>query len=236
MDKASFKRLAKIQKQQPAQFARGTSMFLNTLAEGTRNTAIEVIKTDRHFISRNKTLPAKFIRFEGNRRLFPIDAQRSRTFSMQGPRFTGWIEQITGKVSSGGRSRTFTGFARGGNRRKQARPKARLKPGRSRRDVKDFQGSFQSDHHRAVAFLSALGRERYKEPFALSGHKRLAPGLFLLQRGRKLKRLQYFKGMKSVERFDWMGTARRTMFSRLNAKQTWGIILDKVFRLGLNIG
>lgn len=132
------------------------------------------------------------------------------------PRFTGWLEQQSGKKAD--KSRTFSLRARKGNRKRKALPTARLKPGRSYPTPSDFglnRTAYRSRRALTKAGLAKAAlvwtrRERYRRPFVLLGHDRIEDGLFRWQ-GKRLVRLQYFDVANRAQpkKVRWMEGATR---------------------------
>jgi len=130
----------------------------------------------------------------------------SEAGSIKRERFSGWIEQETGKRTD--RRRVQTRAARLGNWKRKVAPRFRLKP--SAKFIKPADVGLSNNQ--IVAFLQTLNRKKYRQPFFLPvRYKRLQRGLYLFK-GRfpknKIVRVQSFdpKNVQPVKE-PWMSRA-----------------------------
>ena len=98
LDDRDLRRLAKLYARAPKLMRGATATVLNNFAFGTRTEAIATIT--RQTTTRSKGLPRRAMRFEGARFIDPVERQESRAGAMEFDRFTGWVEQESGKQVS----------------------------------------------------------------------------------------------------------------------------------------
>ena len=108
--------------------------------------------------------------------------------SVDRPRFSGWIEQETGKKDT--RTRVQSVAARRSNFKNRVAPRLRLKQG-NKRAVRPSDLNFDNSNSAHIApFLQMLDRRREKQPFYIPvAYKRLQRGIYIFLRG-KIRRVQ----------------------------------------------
>ncbi len=225
LDKKQLKDLEKFYKQAPKQFAAATGMLLNNFAFGTRAQAPRSMA--KGMIIRDERFVKSKIRVKKSRFRPPIESQVSTVGSIAGPRFTGWLEQETGAQPN--RTRVFHLSARAGSKKRRAPPRFRLRPGNNPPTPDGFPG--KSPHHRAIVMLQHLGRQGFKRPFVIKGHKRAKAGLYKFGRGRKghkrLVMLQRFEKRPAPKRFQWMRRSRKDYMGSINLVAEWRNVLQR---------
>jgi hypothetical protein len=234
LDKKSIKALKKFYRQAPRKFAAASGMLLNNLAFGVKK-QIPITMRDSGMVIRNERFVNSKIRVEKSRFSLPIDAQRSTVGSVSGPRFTGWIEQETGEQPD--RSRVFHLAARAGSKKKKAPPRFRLRASNNPPRPNQYKG--KDANHRVVVMLQMLGREGYKKPFVITGHKRMRSGLYKFGRGGKGKKrlvmLQRFDKPPTPKKFPWIRKARRDYMASISLIAEWKKAIERSLRPPTNL-
>jgi len=111
----------------------------------------------------------------------------AEVYTKQRGRFTGWIEQETGRPKSSipGKiapneyynTRVETLFGRRGSGRNQIKPKHRMKSG----DIPSSENAkvpFKRNSMRSRIFLFKINRDKYKGLFILKNHPKIPPGVY----------------------------------------------------------
>jgi len=197
--------------------------MLNNFAFGTRLTSIEVIR--EKLTVRNPRFLESRIRVDKATGRGPMAAQEARTGSVPTKRFSGWVEQVTGERTA--RDRVINLLARSGQKAKQAKPRARLKPGKDFEKFSNYSGT--SPNLKSIRMLQTLDRKRWKKPFFLTKKRGVQPGLWVFHR-RKLRPLQLFKAGKRVKRVPWHTEGRARYFQRTDLGRMWGRQLRHIYR------
>ena len=211
----------------PKQFARASGTLLNNLAFGARASMLEEI--DRGMVVRNKRFVASKIRVHKSHTRQPISSQEAIVGSVDGPRFSGWVEQELGKKTD--RTRVFSMLARRGSAFRPAQPSARLKPSNDFPTPDDYPGL--DENHRAVVMLQSLGRQNYRKPFVIKGHRRIKPGVYRFGGGKRGKKqihvLQQFKA-KTVQprRFRWLSLGYMGYMRRVHLGREWSRVITRI--------
>jgi hypothetical protein len=228
-DGSDLARLELLYLQAPKKYTRASATVLNNYAFGTRNNVLKWMPT--LMTVRNKGFLRSHLRVNKTALSTPIDSQQADVGSIEGPRFSGWIEQETGVRTP--RKRVATVRARGGNKRRQMIDKARLIEGRHIMGPEDMGGSsarIKSDHHRAQVFLMWTRRNKPKS-FRLWGHNDIPDGLYRW-RYNKLTMLQAFDpSVKGTRRVEWMTISRERYFRTHDARTAWAKAIKRVWRL-----
>lgn len=213
----------------PRQFAVASGMYLNNLAFGTRDQAIETIQ--REMTVRSPAFVKRSIIVNRANFRQSLNSQRSEVGSIERPRFSGWIEQETGKKTK--RKRAFLMEARGNQKKKRARPSARLKPSNTvlkPGDMGSASANVKNAHHRAQIFLSWTFRNKWRKPFMMSGHKRIKSGLYKWK-GNKLRKLQTFTPRHiQPKKVRWLTLSRLRYTATLNNSNEWARVIDRTLR------
>lgn len=215
--------LQRFYRKAPKQFARASANVLTSFAFGNHSKSLEIIKSK--MTVRNERFVKGSLRVDKARGNVPLSAQIARIGSIVRDRFTGWVEQETGKKTT--RTRTTTLLARGGNISRQVRPAFRLKPGNRFASPDEFSG--QSPQHRVTVMLQTLSRQKSTRPFIIKGHKKFKPGLYKFLR-KKIKRIQTFKNPKQPKRIHWLTGGARLYFRATNIDQVWAAALKRVLK------
>lgn len=100
-------------------------------------------------IVRNKRFVASKIKVDKTHTRQPISSQEAIVGSIDGPRFSGWVEQELGTKTK--RTRVFTRLARRGSPTRPAQPSVRLKASNDFTTPDDYPRL--DDNHRAVVML-----------------------------------------------------------------------------------
>ena len=220
-----LRNLEKFYKKAPRQFARASAGMINNLAFQTRNAALLQIagemniRSDRFVNSRMRVDRA---------RAGPIATQKAEVGSISTSRFSGWVEQETGKEPQ--RNRVFSVAARRGNEQNVATGKARLKPGNRIYTSNSFAIKANDDDHRTAVFMQLMGRHQPGKPFVLKRKfRKLRKGIYTITKRGKLKQLQQFNAMK-VKRKPWMAPARKSVVTKANVRAQWARAISHVLK------
>lgn len=229
VDDRELGKLMKFYATAPRKFAKATGMMLNNFAFGTQYRINQLMP--KRMTIRNKSFLKRQIRVDKARPVYPIQNQESSVFSVSAPRFSGWLEQETGKKTD--RKRTIALGARGRNKKKQAKKRARFMTSNQFLNPDDMAG-VRGDKKKAQVLLARVFREKYKKPFLLWGHDKLGPGLYVRKSKKKTRVLQRMDTKKvQPKRFRWMETSRNYYFAKLNLYREWAYIIDRVFKVKL---
>ena len=227
VDQSKLVDLRKFYKAAPRKFGVASGMLLNNLAFGTRKEAIETIH--RHMTVRSKAFVARSIVV--NKAVFAASLmqQKSEVGSIRRPRFSGWIEQETGKATNS--TRAFLLAGRGGQKKRKAAPSARLRPAFKPLKPESMGGASANIvgfHHRAQVLLMWTYRNKWRKPFIIRGHKKIKPGLYRWK-GSKLKKLQTFTPKnKQPKKFQWMKLSRGRYLFKTDMNRQWDIVLTRL--------
>lgn len=220
-----LRNLEKFYKKAPKQFARASAGMTNNLAFETRSAALVNIasnmniRSDRFVNSRMRVDRARSV---------PISQQRAEVGSLPTSRFSGWIEQETGKPAQ--RNRVFGIAARRGKERNTASGKARLKLSNQFFTPNDFDISANDEDHRIQIFLQLMSTKHANDPFVMRRkYRKMRKGIYVFSKRGKLKQLQQFGEMK-VQRKPWMRPARRRVVTKANVRKQWARAINHVLR------
>lgn len=229
MDKKKIIELIKFYQRAPKKFGVASGMLLNNFAFGTREKAIGTIHAG--MTVRSEAFVKRSIVVNKANFRAPMMSQRSEVGSIARPRFSGWIEQETGKATD--RTRAFLLEARKGQKKKKAMPSTRLKPSKIILKPEDMGGSsanITGFHHRAQVLLMWTWRNKWRKPFMIRGHKRLKAGLYKWK-GKKLRKLQTFKPRrKQPRKFPWLTISRNKFLRGVNVAREWERVLKRVVK------
>ena len=220
-----LRNLEKFYRKAPRQFARASAGMLNNLAFQTRNAALIQIASDMHirsdkFINSRMTVDRARGGF--------ISGQKAEVGSVATSRFSGWVEQETGKAPL--RNRVFSVAARRGSQQNVATGKARLKEDNRFYTPNDFAIKAKDDDHRTAVFLQLMGRHQAGKPFVIKKkYKKLRKGIYVISKLGQLEQLQEFEAM-TVKRKPWMAPARKSVLTRANVRQQWAKSISRVLR------
>lgn len=194
----------------PKKFAVASGQLLNNQAFGSK-------KEIKGFIGRNMTLrnagfitgkqmPVKKSGFKS-----PISRQKSVVGSVKTARYSGLEEQETGRKSKRQHGAAVKGRT-GGKRRGRVRQQFRLNnvflnPATFPRR-RGFKG--KNRDHQVQIMLKRLQEFNFDDPFIITGHSKIPPGLYKFVKGmtdfgqRKIGILQRFKSPAQPARVRWM--------------------------------
>jgi hypothetical protein len=213
VDTSEMEKAAKAFHGYPKQFAKCTSYVLNHMAHGTQNAAIEVLR--ERMVIRNMRFVMGRLKVQHSWPTLPIENQKAYVGSMATARFTGWTEQQTGESTA--RTRTINLLARRGDKLKVAVGAARLKPGKHIHSYNDYPGAYPP--RKELIMMQHLSRQKSTEPFFITKHPRMMPGLYRFYRG-KPKLLQVF-AKKQPDKIPWMTDATKRYLQRENMGAVW---------------
>lgn len=204
--------LRKFYKKAPVLFARSVVNTLNSLAFTSR-TALLATLNDQMTI-RDPRFVARQMKVDKAKGTDFMNAE-SEVGSVSTNRFSGWIEQETGKRSE--KNRTTTLLARGGSESNKVRPKNRLKPTKALAKISDFKIKARRQH-RLIIFLQMMSRQ--KKSFLMPRkYKGLKRGVYVTSRN-KLHRIYTTEPM-NTKKSPWMKpTIKRVITSQL-IRNTW---------------
>lgn len=223
-DGTDFLKFVQMTRKAPRRVGFATANMLTSFAFGTRRKAIQVI--DQKMTIRNQNFIVGAIRFIKAKGVKPINQQQSEVGSIRRPRFSGLVEQETGKRTK--RSRVFTQLARRGSMRNVVQGPARLKASNQFFKPSDIGGT--RGHKQVAAFLAMLKREKYKKPFIISKSRKFKKGLYKFHRKRLVK-LQDFEPRKvQPKRVKWLTLGRIRYFKSVNEKKVWYKSVKRIFK------
>ena len=213
MSRGDLKKLRRFFRESPRDFERVAANVLTSIAFSARKLYIENI--NRSMTVRNKRFVESSLRVVPARTTH-IDRQFSEAGSIRRPRFSGWEEQQTGRLRKSNRAGTTA--ARGGDKKRQMLPRARLKRGNQFYKPEQFRA--RSDNSR-FAFMMRVIASRGGGEFLLSkGHKSLPPGLYQF-RNRRVRMLQKFGNVAQPRHIPWMSLANQSMQIRSDMAEVW---------------
>jgi hypothetical protein len=208
---------------------KATGIYLNGLAFDAKDNSFSNLKKDTTI--RNERFVKSRLRVKKTPLGRSIASQQSEVGSIKTERFTGWKELEFGETDP--RSRQATMTARGQKRGRRVRPMAKMRKGRKFKRPEDFVGHFS--HQRAQIMLDKLGREGYRQPFVVHGHKTIPSGLYKFAGGSKKKRkmlmLQRFKDRSTkIRKIKWLHSSVIQAQREAEAKRAWKKAIDKVIK------
>lgn len=226
MDKRDLRKLQKFQKNAPREFRKATAGVLNSLAFSTRKLDIQNI--DRSMIVRNRRFVEGSLKVD-KARSGPIESQVATEGSINRPRFTGWVEQQTGKAPK--KKRTATIHSRGGSKRRQMLQKARLKSGNQFYKPEQFQGkSLQQRFYFMMRVLGSRGGGEFLlSEKILTKRGALGRGLYNLKKS-KISRLQSFESATRPKRIRWHTQSLRQLYNNNDMRKVWKNNINRVVR------
>lgn len=225
---SDLRQIRKIAKRAPREFRGATAGTLNTIAFRVRKEMINEV--NRTMTVRSLKFVEGSIRFQKTR-ISSVESQRSRAGSIRRARFTGWVEQQTGKPSTLGRS--FTLASRGGNYTKKMRGRGRLKPGNQIQKQENFKG--KTRRQRTAVMLAMMRRgTATRQPFVIDQRmggtlRTLGRGLYDW-RGRRIYKQQNFERNFKPRRNPWATRASKRFFQRNSLRKIFANEMDRRFR------
>jgi len=201
-------------------FGRSVTNTLNQLAFESRTALINTIS--EQMTVRNNDFLNKKMKVKPEKGI-DIRTAESEVGSISGPRFSGWIEQETGKKPE--TNRTFTLLARGGNEQNQARPKARAKPSNNFAKISDFTIKAKSRQHRLIIFLQMMVDQK-KQFIMPRKYKRMGRGIYRIKR-KKIVAVQRFGPVK-VRKAPWMKPTIQREIDTKSIRSIWASNINRV--------
>jgi hypothetical protein len=221
---------AKALRETPRRLKWATAFFLTELAAKMRVAQLEVIRET--MTVRDKRFVDRHVVFQKAQGRSAISAQIARAGSYEGPRFSGWREQVEG----GKEPRTQTAQARtGGTQRGKLLGRVRLRAGNKFPTPQSIRPrGMKNEAHRLFVFLLMMSRAR-KRPFVIDSQAGAQPGIWTLEgrhgkkagqgteagQGPRLQILQKFGADRDVEKNDWNEAARDVLLRRANTRALW---------------
>jgi hypothetical protein len=205
-------------------------MLLNSMAFGTRRESINFIHATMR--QRRKGLAEKSIIVSKNTEWRNVDRQVSSMGSValgsgKTTKFRGWTEQQTGKKAI--RVRVSTLIGRSGSKSRRIKPKARMKgklvsPTRIPRTSRSGFNppTIRDNNHRVFIMLRVLEKLKWKQPFIITGHNKIPPGLYRFG-GEETK---FGKGIQLLQGFDADRLQPRRLLWMSGGVRRWFAITD----------
>lgn len=210
--------LRRFYKKSPKLFGRSVTNTLNQLAFESRTALINTISEQMtvrnpRFVSKQmKVKPAKGI---------DIKTAESAVGSLSNSRFSGWIEQETGKKNE--KNRTFTLLSRGNNEQNTVRPKSKVNYNWAK--ISDFTIKAKSKQHRLIIFLQMMVEQ--KKQFVMPRkYKGMGRGLYRVRR-KKIVVVQRFKPMK-IRKQPWMKPTINEHIDNKSIRATWASQINRI--------
>lgn len=224
VDAAQLWELIRFYKTSPRLFAKATGSMLNDFAFGARNTAIEVIR--EKMTTRNPRFIETRLRVDKSHTREPMESQAAELGSVATKRFSGWVEQQTGKRTT--RERTINLLARGKTQKKKLKRPFRMNQAHLFESFHDYPG--RGPEARNIQMLQRLDRHRWQRPFIVVGKKGMKPGLYKFVR-RKPRLLQIFDS-KNVQpkKIPWLTMAVDRYFAREDIRRLWKSKMDRMLK------
>jgi hypothetical protein len=206
----------------PRKYRAITGVLLNRLAFQARNFAVKK-GLEKEFTFRTRGLKRKHFRYSKTRTNIPIDLMMSYYGSASSKRFTGWIEQQTGKRTK--RERTATPGARGKTGKRQIGKRFRHNAlnRMPRREVVPVRNAKTESHHTA-AMLAILTRRGYRGPLYIGeqvdGEGEFPAGIYQMMAKGSVRPIQLDRELQP-ERVGWASQLQRDFFKSINlARET----------------
>ncbi len=212
--------LRRFYKKSPKLFGRSVTNTLNQLAFESRTALINAISEqmtvrDNRFVNRQMRVDqAKGV---------DIRTAESEVGSISSSRFSGWIEQETGKKPE--TNRAFTLLARGGSEQNKARPKARAKPYNNFAKISDFTIKAKSRQHRLIIFLQMMVEQK-KQFIMPRKYKGMGRGIYRIKR-KKIVAVQRFGPVK-IRKAPWMKPTIQRDIDLKNIRTIWSNNINRV--------
>lgn len=228
VDLKELKQLIQFQKKAPRKFNKAAAFMLNDFAFMTKK---EIpITIQKEMTVRNERFVRSKIRVKKTK-ITTINNLKSIVGSIFSPRFTGWIEQETGRRSE--KKRVITLAGRKGSWKNKASAAARLKPGKTFLTPRKLVKGAKNNRQRTIIFLQMMNRKSSlkRKPFFLGSKDligRLQKGVYQFK-GNKIKRLQTIKDTaQKPKRIPWMRTSRNNFIRNANIRQLWAKNISRV--------
>jgi len=225
-DESAFQDFSRTLKRMRRRTRVATAFMLNEFAFGSREMALEQV-FPQHMTIRNKGFVRRALRVEKAKTSADINAQQSVFGSVgisSSPLFSGWQEQQFGKAAK--REHAGTLLSRGKSKSRAVQQRMRMRSGVRFQKPRDVDGSFKSDHHRAVVFIELLKRTKAlaRSPFFLHGHNKFPDGLYVMRGGGKSRKpamVQTLSPSQTVRRVRWAQITTKAYFNSIDLDREW---------------
>lgn len=218
----------------PRKYRAICGTILNRLAYSARLFAIKK-GVNKKFTVRSKGLLRKHFMYTRTRTTIPIDEQKTYYGSIASKRFTGWIEQQTGKRTK--RKRTATPGARGktGKRVIPKRFRHNLLNRMPRREVVPVRNK-QSEAHHTAAMLAILKRRGYRGPLYIGeqadgSEQQFPAGIYQMLAKGQVRPIQLDRELQP-ERVDWANELNRDFFKSVDLNKETAAAIHRIMRGG----
>lgn len=179
--RGDLNKLRKFYKAAPGMFKRASAGLSNNLAFRARGMILEEIEQSMTVRSPG------FIRGSVRVQKARFNNPTAEVGSIKRDRFSGWIEQQTGRKTT--RTRTQSKIARRNDWRKRVAPRFRFKPGKSRSTRPSDFGLSDTSGASVPIFLQILNRKKHRQMFYIPiRYKRLQRGIYIF-RAKKIRRV-----------------------------------------------
>lgn len=224
LDDREVKRLRQWYPKQPRLIQESVADMLNHFAFGTRTQAIAQI--GKTMVVRNARFVASRIQVTKARSNQAVTSQRSRTGSVAVPRFSGWVEQETGKTTERKRFATMAG--RGGDIKKQIRPSVRLKP-KAEVITPGTAGYTPRGGKKNISGFIAMVLRNKENRLVRIGRNILKrrPGQIMYQAKKTQLQLVQRLKKKQPRQIHWLRDARAAYFRGVNLDALWKKTVDR---------
>lgn len=228
MSTPDLKLLAKLFRKSPRKIQRVAAGVLNSEAFGLRTTILKTleknmtIRSPGFVKSRVKVVKAK----PG-----PINNLESDAGSIFSDRFSGWIEQQTGRKSA--RDRVPSKFSRGGTWGGRMKPSLRSRQKNPLWRMSDFDiDNAKNKKHRLIIYLQILDKRKIKQRFYFPGRLgKMNEKVYKFQ-SKKIRGIYNPVGQVSQpRRFRWMDKSIDLLLKEVSPQQLWEKNVKFIFRL-----
>ena len=226
MDAVDILRLRKMFKRAPKEARKAVAFTINGFALGVQRTARDEIK--QNFTLRNPKFILNSLRVDLTKPNKSIGNMTSEIGSVRRPRYTGLMEQETGKTPD--RNRTFTSAAREGSFSNVTKGWARLKPNAKYPSPGKENLAGLTGTKRIVAFFHILNERAKAQTFILRRKfGRFKRGLYRFKQG-KITKLQSFDDKHKPRRIPWLTNGRKKYFSTTNINKVWATNIKRALK------
>lgn len=225
-----------LERDMPVKFRRATASLINSMAFELRGAIIHTISKEMEV--RSPGFVRRQIRVTKANPGYSVAHQYAIAGSVYADRFSGWIEQQTGKEPV--KDQTYTDATRGGNSASKVPDAYRLKTGRNFARDENYASKYaRTRGQRTVAMIKSAKSGKLQRPFIVQGRAPIGPtplpgrlgnlkyGLHTIQGG-KLVRIQTFGQRPDVRRVDWMGQSLRRMDNIMVVSRVWRRKMDNI--------
>lgn len=217
----------------PKKYRAITGTLLNRLAYQARNFAIKE-GLEKEFTFRSRGLKRKHFRFTRTRTTIPIAQMVSYYGSISSNRFTGWIEQQTGKRTKRTRTATLSARGKAGKRQIGKRYRHNMLNRMPRREVVPVRNAKSEAHHTA-AMLAILTRRGYRGPLYIGeqadGAGSFPAGIYQMMASGDVRPVQLDRELQP-HRVDWASELQRRFFRSINLVHETAAAIHRVMSNG----